>query len=104
MSLNHLEAIPVDTHVFQIATKHYLPAIKVSKAKTVTSKIYSEIGDHFREVYGPLAGWAQTVMVNFVKNKNFIYASIFAGFILCKLNKVSRKRSRGPFNKKTQSY
>lgn len=60
MSLNHLEAIPVDVHVFQIASKHYLP--KLSQSKSVTSKIYKEIGDKFREIYGEYAGWAQTVL------------------------------------------
>ncbi|XP_037038372.1 N-glycosylase/DNA lyase [Bradysia coprophila] len=60
MSLNHLEAIPVDTHVYQIAKLHYLPGLKA--AKSVTAKVYNEIGDKFREVYGDLAGWAQTVL------------------------------------------
>jgi N-glycosylase/DNA lyase len=59
MSLNHLQAIPVDTHVFQIA-QHYLPHL--SKLKTVTGKAYTEIGDKFREIYGQRAGWAQTVL------------------------------------------
>lgn len=59
MSLGHLQAIPVDTHVFQIAVQHYLPKLK--GAKSVTTKIYDEIGDCFREVYGSYAGWAQTV-------------------------------------------
>lgn len=59
MSLNHLEAIPVDTHVFQIA-RNYLPHL--AKCKTVTGKMYGEIGDKFREIYGPKAGWAQTVL------------------------------------------
>lgn len=59
MSLNHLQAIPVDTHVFKIAVENYLPSLRNSK--TVTPKIYTEIGDTFRTIYGPLAGWAQTV-------------------------------------------
>lgn len=63
MSLNHLEAIPVDTHVYQIAKLHYLPNLKVSKS--VTAKVYNEIGDEFRNVYGSLAGWAQTVRTRF---------------------------------------
>lgn len=61
MSLNHLQAIPVDTHVFKIAVEHYLPAL--GAAKSVTPRIYAEIGDTFRMVYGPLAGWAQTVSI-----------------------------------------
>ncbi|XP_066141693.1 N-glycosylase/DNA lyase [Euwallacea fornicatus] len=60
MSLGHLQAIPVDTHIYQIAAKWYLP--KLAKQKTVTEKIYKEIGDYFRELYGPLAGWAHTVL------------------------------------------
>ena len=60
MSLNHLEAVPVDTHVYQIASKHYM---KHLKAKTITDKIYNEIGDYFRDLYGPHAGWGQTVAI-----------------------------------------
>lgn len=60
MSLNHLEAIPVDTHVYQIAAQHYMPKLD-PKLKSVSSRMYEEIGNHFRQVYGPLAGWAQTV-------------------------------------------
>lgn len=60
MSLNHLEAIPVDTHVLKIALEHYLP--KGRKIKSMTPKLYNEIGDAFRDVYGPLSGWAQTVL------------------------------------------
>lgn len=59
MSLNHLQAIPVDTHVYQITARNYMKNLK--KQKTVTDKIYNEIGDYFRNLYGPLAGWAQTV-------------------------------------------
>lgn len=60
MSLNHLEAIPVDTHVLKIALENYLP--KGREVKSMTPKLYNEIGDAFRRVYGPLAGWAQTVL------------------------------------------
>lgn len=60
MSLNHLEAIPVDTHVLKIATEYYLS--HAPQTKSMTPKLYAEIGDAFRDVYGPLAGWAQTVL------------------------------------------
>lgn len=60
MSLRHLQSIPVDTHVYQIARKFYMHSLP--KRKTVTTKIYKDIGDHFRELYGPLAGWAHTVL------------------------------------------
>lgn len=60
MSLNHLEAIPVDTHVLKIAMENYLP--KGREFKSMTPKLYNEIGDAFRNIYGPLSGWAQTVL------------------------------------------
>ncbi|XP_059611714.1 N-glycosylase/DNA lyase [Phlebotomus argentipes] len=60
MSLSHLQAIPVDTHVYQIACSYYLK--KLQKSKSVTTKIYQDIGDEFKNIYGPLAGWAQTVL------------------------------------------
>lgn len=59
MSLNHLSAIPVDTHVIQIA-KHYLPDI--ANFKSMTPTIYKRIGDEFRRIYGDECGWAQTVL------------------------------------------
>ncbi|XP_053658250.1 N-glycosylase/DNA lyase [Anopheles marshallii] len=59
MSLGHLQAIPVDTHVFQLA-KHYLPTL--AKSQNVTDRQYVTVADKFREIYGEYAGWAQTVL------------------------------------------
>ncbi|XP_078327209.1 N-glycosylase/DNA lyase-like isoform X1 [Crassostrea virginica] len=60
MSLDKTDALPVDTHVWQIAARDYLP--KLSNSKTLTDKLYKEIGDHFRTLWGPYAGWAQAVL------------------------------------------
>ncbi|XP_012222496.1 N-glycosylase/DNA lyase [Linepithema humile] len=60
MSLDHLDAIPVDTHIFQIAQANYLPHLK--KQKTVTPKIHAEVSNYLRELWGPLAGWAQAIV------------------------------------------
>lgn len=54
LSLNHLEAIPVDVHVFRIATTYYLPHLK--NMKSVTDRIYKQIGDHFRSLFEKYAG------------------------------------------------
>lgn len=59
MSMGHLNAIPVDTHVFQIAARDYLPHL--TSYKTLTTKVYCEVADHFRAVFGEYAGWAHSV-------------------------------------------
>ena len=83
MALDKLEAVPVDTHVWQVAKRHYGFSSCGKESKTMSSKLYMEIGklyiycclvtasghlvslhatgDHFRSIFGDLAGWAQTV-------------------------------------------
>lgn len=58
MSLGYPQAIPIDTHIHQVAIK-YLPHL--AKVKTLTDKSYSEISDFFRNLHGEYAGWAQSV-------------------------------------------
>ncbi|KAI0125738.1 N-glycosylase/DNA lyase [Xylariales sp. AK1849] len=66
MGLGWGEAVPVDTHVWQIAQRDY----KFGKVKTKTfSKVmYDSVGDHFRKIWGSQAGWAQSVL--FTANLN----------------------------------
>lgn len=70
MALGHLEAIPVDTHIFQIARTNYLPRLK--EQKTVTPKVHTEINNHLRELWGPLAGWAQAIVFSAKINKKSV--------------------------------
>ncbi len=60
-SLDKDDAIPVDTHIRQIAQRRYLttPGNLGSATKTFTRKAYAQIGDVLRERFGPMAGWAQ---------------------------------------------
>ncbi|XP_064457023.1 N-glycosylase/DNA lyase-like [Ornithodoros turicata] len=60
MALDKPDVVPVDTHVWQIAVRDYLPHL--SKNKTLTDKAYKEVGNFFREKFGPYAGWAHSVL------------------------------------------
>lgn len=61
MGLGWGEAVPVDTHVWQIAMRDYKFGGK-SKNKTLTKALYDAVGDHFRELWGAQAGWAHSVL------------------------------------------
>ncbi|MCI4381105.1 hypothetical protein PGIGA_G00247740 [Pangasianodon gigas] len=75
MALDKSEAVPVDTHVWQIARRDY-SCVAGSRQKTLTDKVYKEIGDFFRKLWGSYAGWAHSVLFcadlkNFQKLKEF---------------------------------
>ncbi|KAM4893726.1 N-glycosylase/DNA lyase [Sylvia borin] len=59
LSLDKAEAVPVDTHVWHIARQRYGMALG---GKSLTPRAYQEIGDFFRGLWGPRAGWAQAVL------------------------------------------
>ncbi|PSN59621.1 DNA glycosylase [Corynespora cassiicola Philippines] len=60
MGLGWSEAVPVDTHVWQIAQRDY----KFGKGKnsSLTAAMYAAVGDHFRKLWGKEAGWAHSVL------------------------------------------
>ncbi|KAI2638028.1 DNA glycosylase [Xylaria nigripes] len=60
MGLGWSEAVPVDTHVWQIAQRDY--NFGKSKTKTFSKAMYDSVGNHFRQIWGPQAGWAQSVL------------------------------------------
>ncbi|XP_046895897.1 N-glycosylase/DNA lyase [Hypomesus transpacificus] len=61
MSLDKACAVPVDTHVWQIARRDYNCAAG-SGQKSLTDKVHRDIGDFFRQLWGPYAGWAHSVL------------------------------------------
>lgn len=61
MSLDKSEAVPIDTHVWQIAKRDYKFVSNIGQ-KTITEKLHRDIGDFFRQLWGPYAGWAQSVL------------------------------------------
>lgn len=58
-SLDHLDVVPVDTHVWQMATK-YMPSM--ASVSSPSPKLFGEIGAFFIEKFGSKAGWAHTVL------------------------------------------
>jgi N-glycosylase/DNA lyase len=61
MGLGWGESVPIDTHLWQIAQRDYNFG-KGNKTKTLTKTMYDAVGDHFRKIWGPQAGWAQSVL------------------------------------------
>ncbi|CAO3569456.1 unnamed protein product [Mortierella alpina] len=62
MSLDKQDAIPVDTHVWQIAVRDYKFRHEGKVPKTITSTIYKAVGKHFVELFGEYSGWASSVL------------------------------------------
>lgn len=60
MGLGWGEAVPVDTHVWQIAQRDY----KFGKGKhaSLTKATYDAVADKFRSLWGKEAGWAHSVL------------------------------------------
>lgn len=55
-ALDKDEAVPVDTHIWQVANELYLTDIKT---KSLTANTYNRISGLFQELFGEYAGWAQ---------------------------------------------
>ncbi|EEH42857.1 8-oxoguanine glycosylase OGG1 [Paracoccidioides brasiliensis Pb18] len=60
MGLGWGEAVPVDTHVWQIAQRDY--KFGKGKHKSLTKATYDAVGNHFRGLWGKEAGWAHSVL------------------------------------------
>jgi len=58
-SLDKHDDIPVDTHIWQIANRDFGMDLH---GKSLTKRIYKQIGDLFRDKFGHYAGWAHQVM------------------------------------------
>ena len=61
MSMDKLQAIPVDTHVAAIAARH--PAFPSRlKNKPMNKVLYDQVQEFLEDKWGPLGGWCQAVM------------------------------------------
>ena len=59
-SLDKTEAVPVDTHVWQLAKELYFP--EWPERKSLTSAAYNTVAGAFRDRFGDLAGYAQNFL------------------------------------------
>ncbi|MEN6371672.1 MAG: DNA glycosylase [Armatimonadota bacterium] len=55
-ALDKDEAVPVDTHIRQVAVRYFMPELKT---KTITPAAYNKIVQVFWNKFGNYAGWAQ---------------------------------------------
>ncbi|KAJ3744792.1 DNA glycosylase [Lentinula detonsa] len=62
MSLDKTDVVPVDTHVHQIAIKHYGMKGSTKGKMNMTPKLYEELCTKFVQVWGQYAGWAHSVL------------------------------------------
>lgn len=62
MALDKPQAVPVDVHVWQIAQRDYRWQPTMSQAKSPSPQANKELGNFFRSLWGPYAGWAQAVL------------------------------------------
>ncbi|XP_007983342.1 N-glycosylase/DNA lyase isoform X3 [Chlorocebus sabaeus] len=63
MALDKPQAVPVDVHIWQIAQRDYSWHPTTSQAKGPSPQSNKELGNFFRSLWGPYAGWAQAVSV-----------------------------------------
>ena len=58
-SLDADGAVPVDTHIWQIARAHYAPHLA---GRALTPGTYQNVVDAFQERFGERSGWAQQIL------------------------------------------
>lgn len=61
MALDKHDTVPIDTHVYQIAVRDYKFRGK-RDLKSLNKVMYGEIREHFKDIFGEYAGWAQSVL------------------------------------------
>lgn len=89
-SLDQHHAIPVDTHVWQIAVRYFLPELS---GRSLTLKLHQEVQDVFVKRFGMYAGWAHQVL--FIAELSSQQALLPEHLRLPKHNVVKVKRKTG---------
>ena len=72
----------MDTHVHQIATKHYgFRSLGSSKKVIMTPKLYDEINSKLADTWGEYAGWAHSV--GSYRHIHNLYLTTTLGSVYC---------------------
>lgn len=61
MSMDHLESVPIDCHIYDIVCRHYMPKLRQER-KSLTDGVHDLIGDYFNSLHGSMAGWSTSVL------------------------------------------
>lgn len=88
-SLDQHHAIPVDTHVWKIATRYLLPELAGAR---LTPKLCSRVAEAFVNKYGKYAGWAQTLL--FIAELPSQKAILPSDFCAIEENKSAKRKER----------
>lgn len=56
--MGKLESVPIDTHILKVAAQYNFKP----PTHSLTRNSYKFIGDAFRKLYGPFAGWAHSIL------------------------------------------
>jgi len=59
-SLDQCEAVPVDTHVWDIACREFDPSLR--ECASLTPAVYARVGELFRSRFGVCSGWAHQLL------------------------------------------
>ncbi|KAM5564306.1 N-glycosylase/DNA lyase OGG1 [Rosa sericea] len=89
-SLDQHDAIPVDTHVWKIATRYLIPELAGAR---LTPKLCGRVAEAFVSKYGKYAGWAQTLL--FVAELPSQKALLPPHFSNAKESKSAKGKGRG---------
>lgn len=95
MSMDHLNSVPIDCHIYEIVCRHYLKDLR-KEHKTLTDSVHDMIGDYFNDLHGDLAGWATSVLF-IAELKHLKLGS------LMEKEKMNKEKNDGKKSKKTKN-
>ena len=111
--LGQPEVIPVDTHVHQIAMKHYGFRGVSGNKQAMSPKLYNAISERLYEVWGDYAGWAHSVRLMHQLKEHAVYClqvlftadlKAFSGYGLLTPTSSPSKEASVTFSQTSECY